>query len=205
MLRIVATKMVWGLWKIKENQSWMREIHLKLFNIWSWTWKNLYKIEFKCKKRKKVYELNLKFQDFQVAKLQWAKSVVSENMFVTHVQCKIFTKVIGKEKLLTPEFDYFYKHVGTKKILPPCLVFLKVNSIMLRIVNILKMRCFMFPRVGKMCWIGLCKVRHMKAWRKSLNLPLFSTYSKKGKPMLEYESLKGLLHFLQVNFFLQKH
>jgi hypothetical protein len=35
----------------------------------------------------------------------------------------------------------------------------------------------------------------------SFNLPLFSTYSKKGEPMLAYESMKGLLHFLQVNFF----
>ncbi len=27
----------------------------------------------------------------------------------------------------------------------------------------LKMKCFMFPRMGKICWIGLCKVWHMKA------------------------------------------
>jgi len=48
-----------------------------------------------------------------------AKSVLSEDMLVTHVQCKIFTKVISKEKLFAPKFDYFYKHVGTKKIISP--------------------------------------------------------------------------------------
>jgi hypothetical protein len=51
--------------------------------------------------------------------LQWAKSVLSENMLVAHVQWKIFTKVMGKEKFLAPNFYYFYKHVGTKKITSP--------------------------------------------------------------------------------------
>jgi hypothetical protein len=50
-----------------------------------------------------------------------------------------------------------------RKLLPQCSVFLKVHFIMLRIVNMLRMRCFMFPRVGKVCLIRLCKVWHMKA------------------------------------------
>jgi hypothetical protein len=41
--------------------------------------------------------------------------------------------------------------------------------------------------------------------KKVIQFALFSTYSKKGKPMFAYESMKGLLHFLQVKKFLQKH
>lgn len=102
----------------------------------------------------------------------------------------------ARKNFLLQSLIIFINMLVQKHLLPPCLLFLKVHYIMLRIVKMLKKRCFMFPRVGKMCWIRLCKVWHMKAWRKSFNLPLFSTYS-----MLEYESMKSLLHFLKVNFF----
>jgi hypothetical protein len=47
-----------------------------------------------------------------------------------------FAKVMGKEKLHTPKFDFLYKHDSKKKVVePPCLVFLKIFSIRLRIVK----------------------------------------------------------------------
>jgi hypothetical protein len=41
------------------------------------------------------------------------------NEFVTHVRCKICTKVINKEKFLTPKFDSFCKHASRKKVDSP--------------------------------------------------------------------------------------
>lgn len=72
-------------------------------------------IELECKKRKQAYELNRKFQASWAAKLPWAESVLSEDGLVTHVQCKICTKVSGKDKLLVPKFDSLCKHAGRKK------------------------------------------------------------------------------------------
>jgi hypothetical protein len=48
-----------------------------------------------------------------------------------------FAKVMVKEKLHTPKFDFLYKHDSKKKVVePPCLVFLKIFSTRLRIVKI---------------------------------------------------------------------
>jgi hypothetical protein len=43
----------------------------------------------------------------------------------------------------------------------------------------LRKNCIMFLKVRKVFWIGLCKVWHMRVWRKSFNLPQFSTYFKR--------------------------
>ncbi len=79
----------------------------------------LNKIE--CKKIKKPYELNHTFQNVQAIKLPWENTVLNEDKLVTHVQCKICTKVMGKKKFFVPKFDYFCKHVGRKKVTSPML------------------------------------------------------------------------------------
>ncbi len=81
--------------------------------------RTLEEIELECKKRKWAYELNRKFQDSWAAKLPWAESVSSEDGLVTHVSCKICTKVSGKDKLLAPKFDSLCKHAGRKKATSP--------------------------------------------------------------------------------------
>jgi len=53
------------------------------------------------------------------SKITLGKSVLSENGLVKHVQSKICTKVMGKEKLLVPKFDYLHKHVGKKQVTTP--------------------------------------------------------------------------------------
>jgi hypothetical protein len=75
--------------------------------------------------------LNKKFKDIWATKLPWEKNVVNVDGFVTHVRCKICTKVSRKEKFLEPsKYDYLCKYVGRKKTSPMlALVWLKVHFI----------------------------------------------------------------------------
>jgi hypothetical protein len=123
--------------------------------------------------------------------MQWAKNVLSEDKLVTHVWCKICTKVMGKKRFLFPSLILFVNMLVGRKLLPQCSVFLKVHFTMLRIVNMLRKRCFMFPRVGKVCWIRLCRVWHMKASITSFNLPQFSTSFERQNPCLNMKAWKA--------------
>jgi hypothetical protein len=58
--------------------------------------RTLIKFEIEYKKRKKVHEINHKFQDVWATKLPWAKNVLNEDGLITHVRCKICTKVMVK-------------------------------------------------------------------------------------------------------------
>jgi hypothetical protein len=75
--------------------------------------------------------LNKKIKDIWATKLPWEKNVLNVNGFVTHVRCRICTKVSRKEKFLEPsKYDYICKHVGRKKTNPMlALVWLKVHFI----------------------------------------------------------------------------
>lgn len=143
-----------------------------------------------CKK-KKAYELNWKFQDTWIANLPWVKVVLNEDKLVTHVCYKICTKVMGKEKLVDPKFDSFWKHVGRKKIIPLCPMFLKLHFIMLNkdCQHAKNESLYVELEVGIMCWINICKVWRMKiTWRISFNLSKISAYSKKEKPNLNMKT-----------------
>lgn len=93
--------------------------------------------------------------------------------------CKICIKVVGKEKLLVPKFNSLSKHASRKKITSPMFGVLNVHFISLMIVKMLRKNCIMFLKVRKVFWIGLCKLWHMRVWKKSFNLPQFSTYFKR--------------------------
>jgi hypothetical protein len=58
---------------------------------------------------------------------------------------------MGKEKLLVPKFDSLHKHVAKKKVTS---LVSNVPKGMLKIVNMLRTKCFIFPKVGKVCSIG---------------------------------------------------
>jgi hypothetical protein len=61
--------------------------------------------------------------------------------------------VMGKEKIIVPKFDFLNcTHNCRKRTTSPCSMFLKVLSTKLKIVNMLTMNCYIFPKVGKMCW-----------------------------------------------------
>ncbi len=96
-----------------------------------------------------------------------------------------------RTNFLFPSLVLFANMSVGRRLLLPCRVFPKVHSTMLRIPNMLKMNCFMFPEVGKVCWIGLCKVWHMKAWRKSFSLRLFSTYFKRESQCLNMKAWRA--------------
>jgi hypothetical protein len=84
-----------------------------------------------------------------------------------------------RKNFLFPSLTLFLNMLVGRKLFPPCLVFLNVHFITLMIVNMLRKNFIMFLKVGKVFWIGLSKVWHMKVWRKSFNLPQFSTYLKR--------------------------
>ncbi len=78
-----------------------------------------------------------------------------------------------RKNSLFPNLILFINMLVGRKLLPPSPMFLKVCSIMLKIVNMLRMKCFMFPKLGKVCLIGFCKVWHMRAWKKSFKFALY--------------------------------
>jgi hypothetical protein len=51
--------------------------------------------------------------------LPWAKNVLNEDGLITHVWCKICTKVMVKENLLVPKFDFLCKHASREKVTSP--------------------------------------------------------------------------------------
>jgi hypothetical protein len=63
-------------------------------------------------KLKKAYDLNRNFKDTWVVKLPWAVSILSSNGKVVQVECKVCSLIEGKDKLLVPKLDSFWKHVG---------------------------------------------------------------------------------------------
>lgn len=132
----------------------------------------------------------INFKMFRLQNCHGQKMFWVKTNFVTHVRCKICTKVMGKKNFLFPSLILFVNMLVGRKLLPPCSMFLKVYSIMLKIVNMLKMKCFMFPKVWKMFWTRLCKVWHMRVWRKSFNLSQFSTYSKRETQCLNMKAWK---------------
>lgn len=61
--------------------------------------------------------------------------------------------VMGKEIFIDPKLDFLNcKHVRRKKTTSPCSMFLKVLSTKLKIVNMLIINCYIFPKMGKVCW-----------------------------------------------------
>ncbi len=59
---------------------------------------------------------------------------------------------MSKKRLLVPKFDFLCKHASKKKAISLCMVLLEARFTMLRIVNMLKLKWFMFLEVGKVCW-----------------------------------------------------
>ncbi len=99
--------------------------------------------------------------------------------------CVIVERLWVRKNLLVPSLTLFVNMLVGRKLYPPCPMFIKVHSTKLRIVNMLKMKRFIFPKV---CWTRLCKVWHMRALKKSFNLSQFSTYSKMESPCLNIKA-----------------
>jgi len=85
-------------------------------------------------KQKRLYEMNLCFQNTWVTKLPWAKSMVGVDGKVHQVKCKVYNKIKGHDKLLVPKLNSLSKHVNRKAIAPTTSVatrehyFLKMNQ-----------------------------------------------------------------------------
>jgi hypothetical protein len=107
-----------------------------------------------------------------------------------------FAKVMGKENLHIPKFDFLYKHDSKKKVVePPCLVYLKIFFTRLRIVkNVLWiMNCYVFLEVRKICGTWYARYATWGLKEGHLFCHIFPP-TMKGKTMIEYESTKDLLH-----------
>jgi hypothetical protein len=87
------------------------------------------------KKQKRLYEMNLCFQNTWAAKLPWAKSMVGVDGKVHQVKCKVYNKIKGCDKLLVPKLNSLWKHVNNRKAITPTTsvatrehYFLKINQ-----------------------------------------------------------------------------
>jgi hypothetical protein len=108
-----------------------------------------------------------------------------------------FAKVMGKEKLHTPKFEFLYKHNSKKKVVePPCLVFLTICSTRLRIVKYVLwiMNCYMILEVRKLCKTWYARYATWGLEESHLFCYIFPP-TMRGKTMIEYESMNGLLHY----------
>jgi hypothetical protein len=77
---------------------------------------------------------------------------------------------------------FFVNMMIGRKLLPPCSVSLKVHSTILRIANMLRMKCFMFSGVGKVCWEKVMHGMAHEGLKKIFNLPQVYTYLEKENP-----------------------
>jgi hypothetical protein len=57
-----------------------------------------------------------KYQDFWFLKMPWVEAIFDINEDLIIIQCKIFTKIKRKEKLLVPKWNLLEKHVGEGKM-----------------------------------------------------------------------------------------
>jgi hypothetical protein len=69
------------------------------------------------RKRKESYEVSRHFQDSWAVKLPWTEAVMGTDGRITQVQCKIYSNIEGREKLLVPKIDSLYKPDGRRKVL----------------------------------------------------------------------------------------
>jgi hypothetical protein len=167
--------------------------------------RTLEEIELECKKRKWAYELNRKFQDSWAAKLPWAESVSSEDRLVTHVLCKICTKVSGKDKLLAPKFDSLCKHASRKKFTSPMPGVPKGTFYYAKDCQHAKNELLYVSRSGESVLDRVMQGMVHEGLKKVIQFVTVFYLLQEGKPMLEYESMKGFLQFLQVKNCPQKH
>ncbi len=68
------------------------------------------------KKKKKIYELNRRFQDSWVVKLPWAKSIVGAKGKATQVKCKVCNIIDERNRLLVVKSNSLWKPIGRGKV-----------------------------------------------------------------------------------------
>jgi hypothetical protein len=78
-------------------------------------------------KKKKKYEQNRHFQNAWAMKLPWAKFVFGSKGKVVQIWCKVYTQIEHKQKLLVPNLDCLWKHVGCFGSHASGSLFLKTN------------------------------------------------------------------------------
>ncbi len=59
--------------------------------------------------------MNYCFQDSWATKLPWVESIVGVDGKVTHVKCKVYIIIEGRNKLFVPKLDLLWKHVAQRK------------------------------------------------------------------------------------------
>ncbi len=96
--------------------------------------------------------------------MPWAKNVLNENGLITHVWCKICTKVMVKENLLVPKFDSLCKHASRKKVTSPMFSVPRGTFYNAKNCQHVKNEMLTVLEVRKMCWTRLCKVWDIGAY-----------------------------------------
>jgi len=62
------------------------------------------------KPQKKSYDNTKKFQTTWVAKVPWAKGVVSKDGMINLMKCKVYSLIDKKEKIMGCKWDTLIKH-----------------------------------------------------------------------------------------------
>jgi len=57
-----------------------------------------------------MYEMNCRFQNSWGTKLPWTESIMGVDGKITQVKCKMCIIIEGRNKLLVPKLDLFWKH-----------------------------------------------------------------------------------------------
>jgi hypothetical protein len=95
---------------------------------------------------------------------------LNDDGLVTHVWCQICTKVMVKENSLRPSL-FFYKHNSKKNaILIPMFNVTEGTSYYAKDCQHVINELFYVYGHGESALDRLCKVWHMRVWRKSFNL-----------------------------------
>ncbi len=90
------------------------------------------------KKRKKINDLNRRFQDSWVVKLLWAESIMGVKGKTTEVKCKVCNVIDGRNRLLVTNSNSLWKHfshmkatIASTDVVTGGIYFLKTNQHMI--------------------------------------------------------------------------
>ncbi len=125
---------------------------------------------------------------------------------VHQVKCKVCTKREGKEKLLAPKFDNLWKHSGRRKALATISKVFKAGEFYMNKDFVHAKSEHLYYSIRKDTIAN--QIYHVAiGWRKK-KLVQFSIcfhMMVESRPMINYESMSKLLHFLDVKNFPKAH
>jgi hypothetical protein len=145
------------------------------------------------------YEITRRFQESWAVKLHWAECVKGANGLYDFVRCIVCTTFEVHEKILQPKWDTLKKHGGKRKAknaIPNKGIWKGQWYTTHNCKHLINERRMASRVVNKPVTVLLQEVKGERA-RKQKQMAIIFHLLQRGRPMLEYETMRQLLQFLE--------